>query len=78
MRSDLVDRGEARAEPAARGAQVDPPDADAMLAGEPDGFVETILQARQPVGQGLGVVGGEPLDVLGGESGTLERRQDPR
>ena len=30
------------------------------------------------MGQGLGVVGGESLDVLGGEASTLERREDPR
>ena len=78
MRADLVDRRETRLEPAARRAEVDPPDADALLAGEPDGLLEPILQPRQPVGQGLGVVGGEALDVLGREAGTLERRQDPR
>ena len=61
-----------------RAAQVDPPDADALLAGEPDGLIYVILETRQPVGPGLGIVGGEAVDVLGREAGTRERRKDPR
>jgi hypothetical protein len=68
----LVERREARPEPAARRADVDAPHPDALLAREPDGVLETILEPRQPVGQRLGVVGGESLDVLGGESGMLK------
>ena len=30
------------------------------------------------MGQGLGIVGGEAVDVLGREAGTRERRKDPR
>jgi hypothetical protein len=48
------------------------PHPDALLAREPDGVLETILEPRQPVGQRLGVVGGESLDVLDGESGMLK------
>ena len=72
----LGDRCEARAKSAARRAEVDPPDPDALLARELDGLLETILEACQPVGQGFGVVGGEAFDVLGDEAGTLECRKD--
>jgi hypothetical protein len=72
VRADLVDRREARAEPAARRAEVDPPDPDALLAREPHGLLETILKAREPVGQDLGVVGGEALDVVGREAAKIE------
>ena len=74
----LVDRGEAALEAVAGGAQVEAPDADPFGAGEPDRLVEVVVEVAGPVAQGLGVVGGEVLDVVGDEAGPFQRQQVAR
>jgi hypothetical protein len=78
MRADLVDRRESAPKSVARRAQVDRPDAHMLLTRKPNGVLGTILQAREPVCQALSVIGGESLEVPGGEASTLERCEDPR
>src|SRR5262245_56373227 len=74
----LVDRREARFEPVAGGAQVEAPDADPFGAGEADGVVKVLVEAAGPVTQGLRIVGGEVLDMVGDEARPFERQQVPR
>src|SRR5690242_12044604 len=72
-RAHLVDRGEAAPEPVARGAQVEAPDAQALGAGELLGALEVRVQVVGPVRQRPVVVLAVALDVLGLETGGLER-----
>ena len=68
----LVDRREAGLEARARRAQVQPPDAHALRAREPDALVVVLVQAPRPVAQRLGVVLAEALDRVGLEARVLE------
>ena len=77
-RAHLVDAREAAEEAVARRAQVEPPHAHALLPRQRDRLVEPRVEPLRPVAQRLGVVGGEPLDVLGHEPGALERGLHPR
>ena len=60
------------------GVQVDPPDPRPLAARQPHGFVDPRLEAIDPVAQGLGIVAGEPLDVVDDEAGALQRELHPR
>src|SRR4051794_3045065 len=78
MAPHLVDRREAGHESVARCAQVEPPDANALLARKPRGLFDVVVQCLRPVPQRFGVVVLEALDVLDLEAGALERELDAR
>src|SRR5436190_6491162 len=78
MAPNLVDRREARLESVARRAQVQAPDAHALLTGKPRRFLDVVVEPTGPVAQRLGVVVLEALDVLDLEARALERQLDPR
>src|SRR5215208_2835041 len=56
MAPDLVDRREARLEPVARRAQVQPPYAGPLGAGQARGFVDVVVELLRPVPERFGVV----------------------
>src|SRR4051794_22503181 len=68
----LVDGVVGGLESVAGGAQVEPPDAHALRAGETLGLLQALLEPGRPVAEGLGVVRVEVLDVEGLEPGALE------
>src|SRR6185312_10870499 len=77
-RADLVDRGEAGLEAVARRAQVEPPHAHTLGAGQPRRLLEIFVEPACPVAQRLGVVLAEVLDVVGLQPRALEREQYAR
>src|SRR4051794_19756339 len=78
MAPHLVDRREAGLEAVARRAQIEPPHAHSLFAGQADRLVDVLVQAPGPVAERLRVILAESLDVLGLEPGTLESKDDPR
>src|SRR3954447_18940005 len=78
MAPNLVDRCEAGLKSVARGAQVEPPHARALGAGQARGLIEVVVQAPRPVAQGFRVVVPEALDVAYLEAGSFEGEVDPR
>src|SRR5262245_55653244 len=74
----LVYGGEARFEAVAGGAKVEAPDAHAFGPGQPARLVEGRGQPAARGARGLGVGGGEVLDVVGDEAGALQRQQVAR
>src|SRR4051794_30263973 len=62
-RADLVDGHETALEALAGDTQVDPPDADALVAAEVAGALDVGLEAALPLEQGARVVVREVLDV---------------
>src|SRR4051794_20302536 len=65
----LIHRRVTGVEAVARGAEVEPPHADPLVAREPAGLVEPVVEPGGPLPQGPRVVLPEPLDVLDGEPG---------
>src|SRR5205085_12481575 len=70
---DLEDRREARFEPPPRGAQVQPPDAQALGAGQAQRLVAVLVQPCGPAAPRLGVGVAKALGVLRLEARALER-----
>src|SRR5829696_2577834 len=71
---DLVDRSEVDLEAVAGGAQIEPPDAQPLGAGQLLGPLDVLVEVADPMAERLGVVGAELLDVPADEPGALQRQ----
>src|SRR4051794_15249485 len=78
MAPHLVDGREARLEPVAGGAQVEPPHAHALRARQARGLVDVFVQSPRPVAKRLRIVVAEAFDVVDLESRPLERERHAR
>src|SRR5829696_6117760 len=75
---DLVDRSEVDLEAVAGGAQIEPPDAQPLGAGQLLGPLDVLVEVADPVAERLGVIGAELLDVPADESCALQRQHHAR